>query len=243
MILAHVLLDTPTLKACSATCRSWYITTLPHLHHTLTLHRRGPNPASQGIIPLQKLGKMQLLPLVKRLRILDYHGPTILSARSLVYFSALTSVQELLIDELDLRALIPQMQQYFGHFAQTLRSLVLRKPSGTHDQLLYLLGLFPNLDDFGLIHNDTEESTPGQVLVPRSAPSLRGQLTLAWFSGEVFLRDMSELSGGLRFRSMDLHEADGVRFLLDTCAKTLETLRIYPAHWISKWYSERSSLI
>ena len=44
MIIADVLLDTPTLKACSATCRSWYIATLPHLHHTLTLHQWTSDP-------------------------------------------------------------------------------------------------------------------------------------------------------------------------------------------------------
>ena len=174
MVIAHVLLDTPTLKACSTTYRSWYIATLPHLHHTLTLRRRAFDPARQGLIPLQKLGKMRLLPLVKRLRILEYHGPTVLSARSLVYFSALTSVQELLIEELDLRVLIPRMQPRFGHLAPSLRSLTLRTPRGARSQLLYFLGLFPNLDDFRLIRDRTGESTPDPELVPQSAPPLQG---------------------------------------------------------------------
>jgi len=186
---------------------------------------------------------MQLLPLVKRLRILDYHGPTILTARSLVYFSALTNVQELSIDELDFRVSTPQVQLCFGQLAPTLRSLILRTPRGTRHQLLYFLGLFTNLDDFKLVRDRTEESTPAPVLVPQLAPPLRGRLTLASFGREVFLRDLSKLSSGLRFRSMDLHEAGGVRFLLDSCARTLQTLRIYPVWGTSKGYSERSSLI
>ena len=40
------------------------------------------------------------------------------------------------------------------------------------------------------------------------------------------LRDLSELSGGLRFRSMDLLGVDGAHFLLRSCAGTLETLRV-----------------
>jgi hypothetical protein len=34
--------------------------------------------------------------------------------------------------------------------------------------------------------------------------------------------------GGLRFRSMDLFRVKCVRLLLDACAETLETLRLYP---------------
>ena len=243
MVITHILLDTPTLKACSTTCRSWYIATLPHLHHTLTLRRRAFDPARQGLIPLQKLRKMGLLQLVKRLRIQEYDRPTILSDRSLVYFSAFTNVRELLIEELDLRVFTSRMKLCFGHLAPTLRSLTLRTPRGAHYQLLYFLGLFPNLDDFRLIRDRTGEATADPGLVPQSTPPLRGQLTLTWFDGEDFLRGLFKLSGGLRFRSMDLHEAEGARFLLGACAKTLETLRVYPVWGTSKWYSERSSLI
>lgn len=34
--------------------------------------------------------------------------------------------------------------------------------------------------------------------------------------------------GGNRFRSMDLFNVEGMPLLLDVCAKTLETLRLYP---------------
>ncbi|KAF9648102.1 hypothetical protein BDM02DRAFT_2358489 [Thelephora ganbajun] len=236
MIIAHVLLDAPTLKACSMTCRSWYIATLPHLHHTLTLRKYPSDPTHAELRPLRKLDKMRLLPFVKRLRILQggltaspWFLPTTFNCRNLAYFSTLTNVQVLGIDNLDLGMFVPEAQLYFGHFTSTLRSLTLRTPRGTYNQLLYLLGLFPNIDDFRLIYYPTPESPPpGQVLVPRSAPSLRGRLTLSSFGGEGFLRDLSKLAGGLRFRHMDLFDADGTRFLLDTCADTLETLRIYP---------------
>ena len=233
MILAHLPLDTPTLKACSVACRSLYLATLPHLHHTLICYEENSDSAHEGFTPIRKLGEMQLLPLVKHLQIVQCNTVpwTIPNAQTLVHFSALTNVQELGLDEVDLPTFTPQAQQYFGHFAPTLRSLALRRPSGTHSQLLGLLGLFHNLDDFKLISDIWHMLESDPVPVPQSAPPLRGRLTLAWFNGEVFLRALSEPSGGLRFRYMDLDRVEGAHFLLDTCVDTLDTLRIYPVFW------------
>ena len=244
MILAHVILNMSTLKACSATCRSWYIATLPHLHHTLTLHGRASGPARRGLIPLQKLGRMQLLPFVKRLQILQYYDypgtwfrPSLFNAQSLAYFSALTNVQELGIRGLDFRVFTPRAQRYFGHFTPTLRTLALRNPKGTNSQLLYFLGLFPNLDDLKFDHGHLQP-TSTLAPVPQSAPSLRGRLTLTCAGRVGLLRDLSKLSGGLRFHYMHLFDWGGARFLLDTCADTLETLRVYPVYLTGKGHSQ-----
>ena len=43
------------------------------------------------------------------------------------------------------------------------------------------------------------------------------------------LKDMIDLFGGVRFRHMDLCNVGGMRLLLDTCAKTMETLRLNPS--------------
>jgi len=244
MIIAHVRLDMITLKACSATCRSWYIATLPHLHHTLTFHAKNWDSTREGFIPLRKLGEMRLLPLIKRLQIAQSHDdpwfpPMIPNAQTLVYFSALANVRELGFDEVDLSALAPQAQQYLGHFAPTLQSLALRKPRGTHSQLLRFLGLFPNLDDFKLLCSHEHKLKPDQTPVPQSAPPLRGRLTLGQLDGDGLLRALSEMCGGLRFRHMDLSTMEGGRFLLDACAETLETLRIYPVCWSSGEISQR----
>ena len=241
MIIAHVEPDTQTLKACSGTCRSWYIATLPHLHHTLSL-RRKEDRAHGGLMPLQRLDKIRLLPFVKRLHIWHCFLPSeIFNAQGLAYFSALTNIQELELESLDLRSFIPQVQPYLGPFMPRLRSLALIRPNGPHQLVLYLLGLFPNLDDFKLVGGLGQRSAPlGPPLVPQSAPLLRGQLTLALFSAEDFLRDLSRLSGGLRFHYMDLFEVEGSRFLLDSCAETLETLRVHPTRWIGKGCPPRS---
>jgi len=188
---------------------------------------------------------MRLLPFVKRLQIVQHYTdpwfPNIFDARGLVYFSALTNVQELGIDELHFCAFTPQAQRYLGHLMSTIRSLALRNPTGTGHQLLYFLGLFPNLDDFKLSYSRAQHPTPAPAPIPQSAPFLRGRLTLTWVTKEGFLRDLSELSGGLRFRYMDLVGVGDTRFLLDTCADTLETLRVYPVYWTGKDVLKRCS--
>ena len=251
MIIAHVEHDTQTLKACSRTCRSWYIATLPYLYHNLTLRREHLDRTRGGLIPFRKLDKMRLLPFVKRLWINHCYAdpflpPEIFNAEGLAYFSALTNVQELGFESLDLRSFIPRAQLYLGHFTPKLRSLTLISPTGPTHLLLYLLGLFPNLDDFKLVGNVGQESAlPSPAPVPPSAPLLRGRLTLTWFRGEDFLRDLSKLSGGLRFRYMDLFEVEGSRFLLRSGAGTLKTLRIHPTRWTgegcSRLYDHRFS--
>ena len=191
MIISHILLDTPTLKASSVTCRSWYLAALPHLHHTLTLHGTNSDIAGEWLTSLQRLSEMRLLPFVKRLQIeQSYAGPhfrpTVLHARGLVRFLALMSVQELRITELDLSVFTPQAQQNLGRFLPMLRSLSLRWPRGAYRQLLYFVGLFPNLDDLKVIYDRVQEPTPGPAPTPQSAPSLRGRLELAWVGGEGF---------------------------------------------------------
>ena len=237
MIIGHVPPDTPSLKACSRICRSWYIATLPHLHHTLTLCRISEDRIGGGLVPLQKLNKMRLLSFVKRLRIMhcnytaNYPPPEIFNAQGSVYFSTLTNVQELGFDGLDLTAFNPLAQLHLRHFMPRVRYLALRRPRGTYCQLLYFLGLFPNLDDLKVTLSYCWKSQPDPGPVPQSAPPLRGRLTLAWFQAEEFLRDLAKLCGGLRFHYIDLFGMEPSRFLLDTCAETLETLHVYPAQW------------
>jgi len=60
------------------------------------------------------------------------------------------------------------------------------------------------------------------------------------FGGKRFLRDLSKLSGGLQFYSVDTVEKEGARLLLDACAETLETLRVYPGYWNGMGCSQSS---
>ena len=239
MILSYLIYDTPSLLACSLTCCSWYTTVAPRLHHSLTtdnhmFHLHGSRYLWPK--PLRKSYNLGLLPLVKRFRIrLGEDGneftPAWLGWRTLRYFSVLTNLQELGIDNLQIPAFMPDIQRWFGHFSPTLRFLALKEPKGSCRQILYFIGLFPNLQDLKLnypLPADEKESTADATLTPLSVPPLRGCLTLTCFTRQKLVKDMIALFGGLRFCRMDLFRVNCVRLLLDECADTLETLRLYP---------------
>ena len=239
ILIADLWDDVPSLKAFSATCYSWYLAAAPHLHHTLTLEDRPLDLSRAELKPLAKLHKMNLLPFVKRLLVRSssfepWLSPRKLDRRTLRYFSALTNVQQLRIERFDLSKFMPSIERYFGCFAPALRSISLTVSSGTPRQLLCLLALFPSLDDieieyYPVTKPDTTMNPGSEVAVPFSVPSLRGQLKLAHFPSETIFRDMIALFGGLRFRYMDLFSVQGSRLLLEACADTLQTVRVYPA--------------
>jgi len=249
MIIFYFIYDTRSLLACSMTCHSWYIATIPHLHYSLTTdnhkcwqrHKKYTWPT-----PLQKSYDLGLLPFVKRFRIRmginDEFTPGWLGIRTLRYFSALTNLQELGIDHLLVYKFMPNIKQFFGHFSPTLRSLALKEPKGSSRQILYFIGLFPNLQDLKLHYHlpkDEEESTTDATLVPLSIPPLRGRLTLTCFTREKLVRDMIALFGGLRFSRMDVFRVKCVQLLLDACAETLETLRLYPTDKYGEGFLDR----
>jgi hypothetical protein len=241
LIISHLIYDMHTLITCSATCYSWYIAAVPHLHHTLTidddyvsirLRKKYIWPR-----PLRNSYKLGLLPLVKQFRIrmgsrqFNQFTPKWLGRRTLSYFSALTNLQELGIDYLQVSSFMPNIRRRFGHLAPTLRFLALKEPKGSCRQILYFIGLFPNLQDLKLHYSlprSEQESAADETLVPLSTPPLRGRLTLTCFTRETLLKEMIFLFGGLPFRQMDLFGVKCVRLLLDACVDTLETLRLYP---------------
>ena len=250
MVISYFIYDTRSLLACSMTCYSWYIAAVPHLHHTLTTdeHRtRGSLRRHLWPRPLQMSYDLGLLPLVKRFRIRQDNVCTVrltpeeLRGRTLRHFSALTNLQELGIDYLRVSNFIPIIQQCFGHLSPTLRFLALKEPTGSSRQILYFIGLFPNLQDLRIIYpfpEDEQESTDDATLIPLSIPPLRGRLILACFRREKLMEDMVVLFEGLRFRRMDLFRVKCVGFLLRECAETLETLSLYPSDPYGEEYLE-----
>ncbi|KAF9642564.1 hypothetical protein BDM02DRAFT_3193019 [Thelephora ganbajun] len=205
MIIAHLIYDTRSLLACSLTCYSWYIVAVRHLHHTLIAQYRFPPicPKLQWPKPLREANKLGLLPLVKKFQIhredhrnLSKFSTKRLNCCTLRHFSALTNVQELGLDYLDIPSFIPGIQR-----------LALREPKGSRRQILYFIGLFQHLDNLKLLYR---------------------RLTMTRFGGVGLFKDMIQLFGGIRLRDMSLFEVGGMRLLLGACAKTSETLRLYP---------------
>ena len=245
IIIAYLIYDMRSLLACSMACRSWYMAAVPHLHHTIDTQTYPydwyPKWGKKWPKPLVRMHKLGLLPFVKKLHIhespySDVNGlfPGIFYCSLLHQYSKMTNLQELAIDHLSIGKFIPKLQRSFGHFSPTLRSLALREPEGSCRQIMYFVGFFQHLEDLKLIlRTGTSTSHPQEKLndyltpAPRFTPPLRGRLTMR-FSREVeLLKLMINLFGGLRFNSMDLYCVDGVRLLLDACAETLETLRLF----------------
>ena len=99
-------------------------------------------------------------------------------------------------------------------------------------QILYFIGLFPNLQDPKLSYQFPMEEQGGTAngeFVPLYVPPLHGRLTLTSFTRRL-VEDMIALFGGLQFHHMDLFRVNCVQLLLGACAGTLETLP--PAQWV-----------
>lgn len=236
IIIAYLTDDLGTLKACSLTCRRWYIAAVPHVHHTLILGDERFDKRRDKLKPLSKMHELGLMPLVKTITVRqwlnsNWFTPQAFGPRDLHYFSAFTNVQTLKLEHMDIFRFMPGIERYFEHFSPTLRSITLWDPRCTPRQLSHFLSLFSNLDDVYIwrgsalapfvVVDDTE-------LTSFSAPKLRGQLTLHDFCWADTWTHMITSGGGLRFRYMNLYKAGGCGpILLKACAGTLETLRFY----------------
>ena len=181
MIVAHLIYDTRSLLACSLTCYSWYIASVPHLHHTIVV-RQGAyydEPGFDWLTLLKNTTKFGLLPFVKKFRVrrtdrLPYpFTPARFNSRMLRQISGMTNIQELVIDDLVTSEFIPGVEHYFGHFLPRVRSLSLRAPTGSRRQVLFFIGLFEHLQDLTLIDERTHNlGTPASGR-PNTCSTLR----------------------------------------------------------------------
>jgi len=234
MIIAYLTRDLDALKACSLTCRSWYIAAIPHIHHTLTLNNKAYDGSRRGLEPLSTLHGFGLAPLIREIQVSGrwpewgaWFVPQAFSPDDLRHFSAFTNVQALVLRKPDVGKFIPCIEQYFGHFSPTLRSIELAAPCCTPRQLSYFLSFFSNLDDVNISFpwRPPSAAVPDSELVPFSGPKLRGRLELCQINWVETWTDLIASCGGLRFNYMNLHWVrDCVPFLLGACAETLETL-------------------
>ena len=236
MIIVYFEYDIATLRACAATCSSWYNVATPYLHYALSLRTSCVDKSRRYPNLFASVHKLGLLPLVKRLRFeedpfgVPWVTPDTLNYRSMRHLHALVNLQDLIIANLDLSEFPVGAGDYFGHFSPTLRSVALSCPRGTRRQLLDFLRLFPMLDHISISNYDVrtqahEALDPRQVLPIKGG--LRGRLILENFGGERLLKDVIVAFGGMRFAFIDLQNTRGAQLLLEACADTLETVRIY----------------
>ena len=248
MIIAHLTHDLDTLKACSLTCRSWYLVTVPRIHHTLILKGEKLERPRDRLKILSKMQERGLMPFVKEIRVSACYSwyplsaPGAFSRNYLRYFSAFTNVQTLRLDHMDISSFASSIERHFRHFSPTLRSIALCNPRCTSRQLSHFLSLFSNLDDIYIrkvYTYESEPSIPDTALVPVSPPKLRGRLTLHFFFWTETWKDFINSCGGLHFRHLDLFRvADCAPVLLKACARTVETIRFHvpyiPEHAIGR---------
>ena len=237
MVIAHFAYDVGTLKACAATCFVWYNIATPHLHHTLKFRQWAKDTSHAHLDPLEILHKLDLLDFVRRVEFeaifgIPWLNPAIFNSESLQHFRTLRNLQDLTIAYLDFSKFPTGVGKYFGHFSPILRSVALSAPRGTLRQLLDFFGLFPMLDDVEISNYHTwageHEHEASNTMLGPAEGRLQGRLTLKHFGDEGLLKDMIVIYGGMRFTSMDLHDAQGAQLVLETCADTLETLVIQP---------------
>lgn len=237
MVVAHITYDMPTLIACSETCYSWYLASVPYLHPTLYVNIDSWDPQHQWPNPILSMHALGLFPFVENVQIRSgllgnefYQG--LLSKRVLRHFSQLRNVRHLEIDKLDTASFIHKLRQYFGHFLPTVQSLSLKAPKGSRWQIIFFIGLFEHLQDLSLHDSKAgygvTESELGQGLVPPFFPPLQGRLTVWRFRRGNLFKDMVQVFGEIRFREMDLFDTDGTPVLLNACTNTLRSLRLYP---------------
>jgi len=182
IIVANLLYETTNLLACSLTCYSWHIATIPHLHHTLIITTYDYDLCTDKKFvwpePLRDMHKFGLLPLVKKFQVygepdcVNGFSQRLFNCRILRSFSALINVQELGIDYLNTPKFMPRVQQYFGHFSLTVRSLALRAQRARR-QIIYFIGLFQHLEDLKLLYDLSdphEEPVDDLTLIPPFAP-------------------------------------------------------------------------
>jgi hypothetical protein len=235
MIAAHLIDDTHSLLACSLTSRSWYLAAVPHLHHTLItqVSYRGSSKKNEWPGPLQAASELGWCPFVRRLFITadrhQYFSPKVFCSSTQQEFSTLTNVQEFSIQYLNIPSFIPEIQQYFGQFSQTLRSLTLQITKGSERQIVFFIRLFPHLEDLGLYPGGacSPEEPGDRTLVPPFVLPLRGRFKASFYWGDSLAKAMADLFGGVQFSHMDLMGMCGAQRLLYACADTLETFHLY----------------
>jgi hypothetical protein len=237
LIVAHLIHDTHSLLACSLTSRSWHLAAVPHLHRTLITRISdyifGRPHETEWPRPLQAGSEHGWLPFVTGLFINASYSRKF--SQKLFYsstrhnFSTLTNVRELSIKHLDIPSFIPEIQQYFGQFSQTLRSLTLERPKGSNRQIVFFIRQFPHLEDLELYPgSESYPEEPGdRTLIPPFVLPLRGRLRASYTGGNGLAKAMVDLFGGVQFWYLDLPDMDGAQLLLYACADTLETLDLY----------------
>lgn len=250
-----VLLDTESLKSCSLTGKAISRSAKPFLHRALyliprdrvlsRLPREGPNvPGDWNEFKgLPVLGERGFLQHTRHLSIFLGRNPLFHHDLQphVRYLHTLTNLRSLKTRWLDTPSFTPRIEEYFGAFLGSLRSLELAYPRGDHKQLLYFICQFTNLRDLKI--TGTQDYTHsmrngGLHFDIDTFPPLDGILDLELYTGSdkgaMFMVD-NLLTVPLKFRTLKLLGCTGAhsKLLIEACAQKLECVD-FTWHWMGR---------
>ena len=137
----------------------------------------------------------------------------------LPYLRLIPKLQTLTLDIFQLHLFIPVFDEHFGMFTNTLRHLDMRGIFGTARQLLYIICQFPLLEDLTIVSPAGEIVADSECPTPTTTrtPPLRGKLVVSRVHSREFFEGLAAFSGGLNFRSLELHRCQGLEVVLEAC--------------------------
>jgi len=244
-ILAYLVDDLYTLKACSLTCKSLFggvrplihghqrlvcsDTKLEHLEPKRSLfsrHRKDPEAQEQFI----DTDRLRLLRYARHLTIKAEDGSLTLKnmQKYLPHLRSITRLHSLTVGTFRLHTIIPIFNKYFVTFTATLQQLDIRNAMCTTPELLYIICQFPMLEDLTIMSPASgivapPEGDPALATIKHSPP-LRGKLVLVQARSKEFSEGLVALPGGLNFSSLELSWCNHLEAIFAACGHSATSI-------------------
>ena len=252
-IVDHIMFmlgnDLKSLKACSLTCKTMFISTRCLIHRKIRLTGRQNwdvltareqesylHGDRRGLMVkvLRGIAAHGLFPYGRHLFINLYRSFTPANLQPFNdHFQRFDQIQELSIYWLHTQGFLEQFDTFFRNFVPTLRSLHLDTPTGDSRDILDFICRFPHLDDltFRMTFEDSRDwRTWRSTSLPdvEKVPPFRGRLKLCEINdwhGHM-LQQLLSLPGKRHFRFVAFWSCLGAveQPIIDACSDTIETL-------------------
>ena len=142
---------------------------------------------------------------------------------------AFTRLQELDIRYLDVGAPLLWLHEHCDVLKSTVRSLTLRYPRASIQQLGCFISLFSKLENLTVVGIGVTIAHDFQVPAITRSPPFTGRLTLMRIPDQELLSALASMRNGVKFRTVDLQFCVEVQELVDACAGTMERLICHPS--------------
>ena len=229
-ILDYISDDRRTLFACTHLSFTWCIAARAHLHRTFTVL----DPA--GLEAVNDLQSMGMVHLVRGIAVAQWiHQTDFVSPGTRMHLSTFTHVQELEIGYLNVGGLLTLLHQHCDVLKSTVRTLTLRYPRGSTEQLLCFISLFSDPENLAVECIESGLAPAAVVPILESSPPLTGRLALTGIFDQEFMSGLASLQNGLKFRTVDLQFCEEAQEIIDNCAGTMERFIWHPSEFRGKF--------